>query len=193
MKIAGSIIAALVLVLVILMLAKADDNLAAQQELKATIEAAQAKRFAALDKLRSEAIRINAEVDRMQAKVDAIQEEWKVTVAAALKTYYDKEREAQRQEYQGPIRGAQFLQVQWAGGSSYSSSSNPLAEINKAVQDCDKWIRENQPKYVEAVQKASAEGKPFEVRRLALQWNFDVAMKVLERDKKIYEIQNPRR
>ena len=54
MKVVGSIIGALLLVFVILMLAKADDLAVAQQDLKATIEAAQAKRMAELDKLKPE-------------------------------------------------------------------------------------------------------------------------------------------
>lgn len=54
MKVVGSIIGALLLVFVILMLAKADDLAVAEQDLKATIEAAQAKRMAELDKLKPE-------------------------------------------------------------------------------------------------------------------------------------------
>jgi hypothetical protein len=185
MKIVGSIIAALVLVLVILMLAKADDLTAAQQELKATIEVAQAKRFAALDKLRSEAMRVNAEVDRIQAEISAIHEEWKATVAAALKTYHDKEREldSQRQDYHMSHQGSRILQVSWIGGSS---SSDPVTEINKVRQDFQTWVRENMAKYQDALKTAKP---PFGARELEIEWHYQYQKKDLETQKKVYEIQ----
>ncbi len=169
-------------------LAQADDSLTAQQELRATIEAAQAKRFAALNELRAEAVRINAEVDRIQAKVDAIHEEWKATVTAALKAYYDKEREAQRQDCQGPIRGAQLLRIQWSG--SFSSSSDPVTEINKVRQDFQTWVRENMAKYQDVLKTAKP---PFGAREVEIEWHYQYQKKDLETQKKIYEIQNPRR
>ena len=172
------------------MLAKADDLAVAEQDLKATIEAAQAKRMAELDKLKPELARVNAAVDKandmaakLEAKIAAIHEEWKSAVTAAMKAYRDRERDAQRQDYLIPQRGAQLLQVNW------TASSDPVAEINKARQNFQTWVRENMAKYQDALKAAKP---PFGARELEIEWHYQYQKKDLETQKKVYEIQQRR-
>ena len=75
----------------------------------------------------------------------------------------------------------------------YGSSNNPQQEIQKISQDYQKWVQENAPKMQADVQKAQAEGKPFDAQKIAIKWQYDSAMKAIEMQEKIQQIQNPRR
>ena len=72
-------------------------------------------------------------------------------------------------------------------------SDNPQQEIVKVQQDYQKWVQENAPKMQQDVQKAQREGKPYEAQKIAIKWQYDVAMKAIEMQEKIADIQKPRR
>jgi hypothetical protein len=160
MKIVGSIIGALLLVFVILMLAKADDLTVAQQELKATIEA---KRMAALDKL----LIAKQELERMaqehNAKVDAVINEWKQAVNAAMKAYQD--RETQRQDYQPEIRGSLFHSISWNEDVQRAKQD---AEKDKAKEHekWDKFSRDGMNEFAKNV----ADRPPYERVKIESEW-----------------------
>lgn len=80
-----------------------------------------------------------------------------------------------------------------AHGYSLFSSSNPQEEIVKAQMDYQKWVNENAPKVQQDIQRAQVEGKPFEAQKIAHKWQYDNAMKAIEMQEKIWQIQNPRR
>ncbi len=71
------------------------------------------------------------------------------------------------------------------GGYS-SSSSNPMADFQK-------WVQENQPKVVADIQKAHREGKPFEAQRIEAKWRYDHAMKNIDAQEKVFEQQTGKR
>jgi hypothetical protein len=169
-------------------LAKADDLTVAQQELKATIEAAQAKRMAELDKLKPDLARVNAAVDKandmaaeFQAKVAIIHEEWKQAVSTALKAYREREAE-RRQDYQGSIRDATMHTIAW--------SDNPQEEIARAQQDTlketarwEEWARKGAEDYFKAVQD-----RPHEATKLKDDWHSRYNREWLEHNKRLQDI-----
>ena len=72
-------------------------------------------------------------------------------------------------------------------------SDNPQQEIVKVSQAFNKWVTENAPKIQSDIQKAAAEGKPYEVQKISAKWTYDHAMKFIEMQEKIADIQKPRR
>jgi hypothetical protein len=154
-------------------LAVADDLTVAQQELKGTIEAAQTKRMAELDKLKPDLARVNVAVDKandmaaeLQAKVVVIHEEWKQAVSAALKVYRDKER-AQQQEYRPPVKGAQILQIGWDSSSKDSSPGVCQEQI-----DLGKKFLEWKQNRIDEVNKEKTKD-PFKAGEIQVKWHME--------------------
>jgi hypothetical protein len=161
--------------------AKGDEDLTvAQQELKATIDAAQAKRIAELNKLLIEKQAIQKLMDAFNAKVDAVQNEWQSTVNAALKAY--KARESEKQEYGGPVRGALFHTI------GLNDAQEEIARANQdTIKENDRW-REWSQKGATDHAKDIAKAPPYEHGKIVAEWHDKYNKEWFEHNKKLQEI-----
>lgn len=75
------------------------------------------------------------------------------------------------------------------GYSSYSSS-NPQQECAKVDADFQKWTTDHMAKYKDNMAKAR---DPFERQEVQLRHDFDYNMENLKKEKRKWEINNPRR